>query len=279
MIDCANTRDECIRPSESKDGRPASAFTLFELLVVITVIGILASLLLPALGRASAEARSIACINNLKQLQFCWQMYALENNDTLPPNNYVYSVSSGAPLLLSRSWCLGNTRMDTTTSNIENGLLFRYNQSPAIYHCPADKSTVETAAGVKLGQLRTRSYNMSLSVNGEPTIAGLPSFAKLSDINGPEPSDLFVFLDVHEDEIVDSLFGIPWPGSGVPNQWWDLPANRHIQGCNLSFADGHAEHWRWTVPKIFTAAPQAVVGEGEYKDYRRVQAHVKPAQD
>ena len=80
---------------------------------------------------------------------------------------------------------------------------------------------------------------------------------------------------MHEDEITDSLFGIPWPGSGMRDEWWDLPANRHNQGCNLSFADGHAEHWKWTVPKIFFDAPQPVEGEGEIKDYRRVQTRVK----
>jgi prepilin-type processing-associated H-X9-DG protein len=169
--------------------------------------------------------------------------------------------------------------LDTTTSNIEHGLLFPYNRSAAIYHCPADKSTVETTAGVKLAQLRTRSYNMSLSVNGVPTLYGLPSYAKLTEIRGPEPSELFVFLDVHEDGIADSLFGIPWPGSQYPDEWWDLPANRHNQGCNFSFADGHVEHWKWTVPKIFTDVPQPVAGEGELKDYRRVQARVKTAEE
>ena len=118
---------------------------------------------------------------------------------------------------------------------------------------------------------------MSLSVNGVPTLSRLPSFAKLTEINRPDPAELFVFLDVHEDEIIDSLFGIPWPGGGMPDEWWDLPANRHNQGCNFSFADGHVEHWKWTVPKIFIGAPQPVVGDGEAKDYRRVQARVKGA--
>jgi len=277
MIGRTNIRSADVRSSTARDGRTRCAFTLIELLVVVGILAILAGLLLPALGKARAQAVGVTCINNLKQLQLCWHFYAHDNNDTLPPNNYVYNVTSGGPLLLSQSWCLGNTRIDTTTSNIENGLLFHYNRSAAIYRCPADKSTVETLDGAKLAQRRTRSFNMSLSVNGVPTLSGLPSFAKLTEINRPEPSELFVFLDVHEDEIIDSLFGIPWPGGGMRDEWWDLPANRHNQGCNFSFADGHVEHWKWTVPKIFIGAPQPVVEEGEIKDYRRVQSRVKGA--
>ena len=32
--------------------------------------------------------------------------------------------------------------------------------------------------------------------------------------------------------------------------WWDMPSNRHNQGANLSFADGHVERWHWVVPMI-----------------------------
>src|SRR5438132_12753921 len=119
MVGCANFRRANVRSSEGKDGRPCVAFTLIELLVVIAIIAILAGLLLPALSRAKSEAHSIACLNNLRQLQLCWHLYAHDNNDTLPPNNYVYDVNTGGPLLLSLSWCLGNTRTDTNTSNIE----------------------------------------------------------------------------------------------------------------------------------------------------------------
>ncbi len=60
------------------------AFTLVELLVVIAVIGILAGLLLPALGRAVEAGRSTACLGNLHQCGLALQLYVQDNNNRLP---------------------------------------------------------------------------------------------------------------------------------------------------------------------------------------------------
>jgi len=63
------------------------AFTLIELLVVIALLGILAGLLLPALGRAQGKAKEIGCINNSRQIGLAFLMYANDNSDALPPLN------------------------------------------------------------------------------------------------------------------------------------------------------------------------------------------------
>src|SRR5262249_25537347 len=154
-----------------------------ELLVVIAVIAILASLLLPALARAKVSAQTTACLNNLKQLQVCWHLYANDHDDMLVPNNYYYQANTTNPTPgeLSDSWYPGNVRLDAPTANIEKGLLFQYNESTAIYHCPADKATIEDATGVKLGIPHTRSYNMSCSIHCDAA----RSFTNYVDIDIP----------------------------------------------------------------------------------------------
>jgi len=257
----------------------SAAFTLIELLVVIAIIGILAAMLLPAMSGAKVRAQTIACLGNLNQMQLCFHLYTLDNNDSLPPNNFVYDILSDQPLDTGPSWCTNLAIYDTNTIGIQNGLLFQYNTAVGIYHCPADPSTVQDHAGNLLPYPRLRSYNMSQSINGL-TYDGdigteIPHYAKTTLIRDPIPSSLIVFLDVHEQEILDTEFGIPvaadWYAQGY---WWDIPGNRHGQGCNLSFADGHVEHWKWKTPRKVTVprGSEQRVANNEWADYNRLEA-------
>jgi prepilin-type processing-associated H-X9-DG protein len=96
---------------------------------------------------------------------------------------------------------------------------------------------------------------------------------KFSGITNPAPSGLFVFIDENADTLYDAQFGHPMVNDPTAGEWWDMPSDRHIMGGNLSFADGHVEHWRWKAPKT-----PAFVGEpvntknGDDIDYARISS-------
>jgi prepilin-type N-terminal cleavage/methylation domain-containing protein/prepilin-type processing-associated H-X9-DG protein len=254
-------------------------FTLIELLVVIAIIAILAALLFPSFGRAKSQASRLACMNNMRQLQICWAMYSGDNRDLLVPNNMVNAAGGGGSIATGSSWCL----KESTKANIEAGMLFNYNKSVAIYHCPPDHAFMLDEDGNKLPQIRARSYNMSQSVNGYPDYdpfinSYIPFFKKLTDIRNPNYSGCLVFIDENAGTMIDSQFGMPTDFYYHTTQWWDMPSDIHGQGANLSFADGHVEHWSWAVPKIFNEWYQWA-SDAEMPDWLRVRSTIKQNMD
>lgn len=260
-----------------------NAFTLIELLVVIAVIAILAAMLMPSAVKAKATAQTTACENNFKQLQLAWQLYTIDYHDGLPANKWMaVNWEDGCPSgyqTSADSWVLGNATVDTETWNIQNGSLFPYARNPGIYHCPADRSAVDSRPEV----LRKRSYSMSYYMNGSERKPERKS--RLTQI--VSPSRVFVFIEEHENSINDGVFFLHVPGDDGEQaeatnnpaffgaHWMDLPAGRHGQGCNLSFVDGHSEHWKWKWPKRWGPDDGAdVVNQLDYQDLRRLQAGI-----
>jgi len=110
------------------DSQSRQGFTLVELLVVMAVIAILASLLLGGIGLAKAAAQGAMCKNNLRQLMDGWFMYAHENNDRMPPNKLgpSWNFDSVCPegyASAPGSWVLGNAMADADPRNIRDGVL------------------------------------------------------------------------------------------------------------------------------------------------------------
>src|ERR1035437_7863567 len=138
------------------------AFTVIELLGVIAIIAILAGMLLPAAAKAKAKAKETQCLNDYKQLQLCYQMYIGDNNDQLPLN-----FVNNPP----QNWILGRAQTDVTTTNIQNGVLYPYNKSAAIYACPANTKMITASGGfgVTTTVPQTRTCSIEYAMGGNDT--------------------------------------------------------------------------------------------------------------
>ena len=227
-----------------KGGR--AAFTLIELLVVIAIIAILAAMLLPALSAAKEKARTIQCLNDMKQITVAWTVYIGDNNDWLP-KNWVNGSGGQSPL---GSWVTGDVNGlpgETNVADIMNGTLYPYVKSLTVYICP-DEVLVN-------GQLPVRGVSINNRMGGADSTdaaeynlfdsmaqclgPNYPLFKKSTAINNPSPAAALVCIDESQNTIDDGMLCVNW------TQWVNSPTVRHSKGATFSFADGHVERWKW----------------------------------
>jgi prepilin-type processing-associated H-X9-DG protein len=250
----------------------ADGFTLLELAVVIATVAVLAALLLPALAGTRPNTQAFQCLENQRQLILAWQMYAQDNSDLLPPNDFPYNIVAVRDGTV-KNWVFGSeaVSVDAVSTailvNPQLSLLALYNTNPATYKCPADVSLTQGRFA------RTRSVSMNECVGTRWYSAGMGGgtkayagayvgeavgggwsdaptykdpdnnyrrFGKTSSFTSPGPCDTWVIMDENPYTINDPLMAIAMTQYIV-----DWPASYHNGGAGIAFADGHAETHKW----------------------------------
>ena len=224
-----------------------NAFTLVELLVVISIIALLLSILMPSLQKAREMGKRIVCLQNLKQMTLGWMLYAESNDDKLvntattdirdlggSPRQFGWRAG-GTPTWVG--WWTGGPTLpaghdpvlwndiEAREAAIKIGLLYPYCQILESYRCPTGRR----------GEVLTYAAVDPMNGTNYGTM-----FTRLTKI--PRPSDRMVFVD--EGMATNGTWSVFPPEWGLL-QWWDPVPVRHGKGATFSFADGHSEYWKW----------------------------------
>jgi prepilin-type N-terminal cleavage/methylation domain-containing protein/prepilin-type processing-associated H-X9-DG protein len=215
-----------IAKSQARSLKPKACFTLIELLVVVAIIAVLIALLLPSLSQAREMAKSMSCMNNMKQLGLGWNYYMNDFNEYGPPTTYAGGVSWRLRLL---STIIFDPYFGSTT--IPGNDKIRMSN-----FCPSTFRQCDYMSNSQVWGLMPTSLHP------------YGTWIRASQVEGP--SDLSVVVDVSMNFLDNEIMrDIGYAGSyGNFETLETVQAMKlgryHLGGFNALIFDGHVEHFK-----------------------------------
>ena len=252
-------------------------FTLIELLVVIAIIGLLLAVTLPAIRQAKEVAKRVVCTAHLRSMTQVWQAYIQDNDNLIPKATTSCITAPPSPYRwmdgVDPTWAgyYSYTTYDRQglEAAITLGTFYPYTDSLEIYRCtnhvPYNKVPSTGASWTWWPEKRLRSYSIVDNMNGFDfttsgySVTGGKPIKRLTELKNS--SVKMVFIDEGRESSES------WTIYPDRISWWDLPPIQHNNGSVFSFADGHAEYWKWESRKTVEYVRYCLYGEPtEYTD-------------
>jgi len=168
-------RHQTVRDRNDVCRSKVAAFTLIELLIVISIMVLLIGILLPSLNRAREDARRTVCLANLKHIGVGIASYATENNDRGPVVADASPTTNQSPRQV----------LSNATQTINLGRLWPQNLSDAnVYHCPSQRVFEYSDDIEKLGTgmvAGSYAYAVHVPAGGSPILSIMRHLAVVSD--------------------------------------------------------------------------------------------------